>query len=930
MSKYPFVYVLRDDRYKEVDNIFESKKNELNCTVEIISPAEIKKLNNMFDSNHHLLVTYGDEKLYINEVMSVIVDRMRNRWIHKESNDIQDFNESVNFCYIHDLIQNREQTRPRFSIFTTCYKSYEKIYRAYNSLKTQVLKDWEWVLLDDSPEDEHFNFLRKIAKQDKRIRLYKRDCNSGNIGNVKNEAVGLCRGKYVLELDHDDIIFPKILQEAYDVFEKDEEIGFVYADFANIYENGSNFSYNDYLGKGYAGYYMQKFNNHWFKICSCPGINNITTSHLVCLPNHPRMWRRKTLLELGNYSEFLPICDDFEILMRTMCNTKVAKIHKIGYIQFMNDNANNFSLIRNGEINRLGPCWIQPIFYEKYKVNEIMKSKGAYEDSKYIHDVHKQIWKRDNTWQHKKTNITVNPDYDKQYCIIGYNSLSNDNVKKAYENHRNDFMVLDNTMKTEDLINHIESLGYSRMKCYSLLDTTENELINYFHLICKYTDNYEIILNYSTSRHGIINHHTKNMNSYLEIGVEYGHSFSKINIKDKIGVDPDPKIDDERIEKLTSDNFFEKNTKNFDAIFIDGMHQSDYVLRDFNNSIECLNENGVIIIDDIVPDNEREQHKIPIKHEYENGILKYREPWTGDVWKVAYYLIKNFKKINCTVYRHPNYRGIGVFRITEKIKISPDKINEIQNYDYKKDFTDYLNLISPTDKTTLLCNKEFLKSKPFNHIIIDNFVDRNELFKIEQNIRDMDDSLFLKAQVTGLSNVSVNKLYLMDVSNCDESIKKMVNYLNSDEMVKTLEDITGIKGLQSDNFHMGGGIHKTQRGGHLNIHADFNKHRETGKYRRVNLLLYMNSNYKKEYQGELELWSKDMKKCEKKIEPLFNRAVIFRTTDDAFHGHLGKWLGPDGYDRLSFAMYYYTDDRPENEKSDAAFAQWQTPVMPRG
>ena len=54
MSKYPFVYVLRDDRYKEIDNIFASKKNDLECTVEIISPAEIKKLNNMFDSNHHI------------------------------------------------------------------------------------------------------------------------------------------------------------------------------------------------------------------------------------------------------------------------------------------------------------------------------------------------------------------------------------------------------------------------------------------------------------------------------------------------------------------------------------------------------------------------------------------------------------------------------------------------------------------------------------------------------------------------------------------------------------------------------------------------------------------------------------------------------------------------------------------------------------
>ena len=138
----------------------------------------------------------------------------------------------LNYCYINNVIASRELTRPKFSIFTTCYKSYDKINRAYDGMKSQTLKDWEWFLLDDSPEDEHFNFLRDFAKKDKRIRLYKRDCNSGNIGNVKNEAVGLCRGKYVLELDHDDIVLPTILKDAYDVFESDNEIGFVFADFA--------------------------------------------------------------------------------------------------------------------------------------------------------------------------------------------------------------------------------------------------------------------------------------------------------------------------------------------------------------------------------------------------------------------------------------------------------------------------------------------------------------------------------------------------------------------------------------------------------------------------------------------------------------------------------------------------------------------------
>jgi glycosyltransferase involved in cell wall biosynthesis len=499
MEKYPFVYFLRDDSYNEIDILFESNKNNLQCTIEIISLKEIKKLNNMFDSNYHLLVTYGDENIYTNYVLSVIANRMRNRWIHIHSFDnITTFNNSVNYCYVNNLIQNREDTRPLFSIFTTCYKSYEKIYRAFKSILSQTLIDWEWVILDDSPEDEHFNFLRELSKQDKRIRLYKRHDNSGNIGNVKNEVVGLCRGKYVLEMDHDDIILPKILKEAYDVFERYDEIGFIYADFANIYEDGTNFSYGDFFGKGYAGYYMEKFNNHWFRISSCPCINNITTSHLVCLPNHPRMWRRKILLELGNYSEFLPVCDDFEILLRTMCNTKVAKIHKLGYIQYMNDNNNNFSLIRNEEINRLGPQWIQPIFYQKYNVNENMMEKDAHENTKYITD-HSQIWKRDKTWKHKISNILINPDYDKQYCLIGFNHLYNEKIRSEYQNKRNDFMVLDNTITTEELINKIESLGYSRMKCYSLLNTTDEELMNYFCLICKYTDNYEIIYEDSKS-----------------------------------------------------------------------------------------------------------------------------------------------------------------------------------------------------------------------------------------------------------------------------------------------------------------------------------------------------------------------------------------------------------------------------------------------
>ena len=102
---------------------------------------------------------------------------------------------------------------------------------------------------------------------------------------------------------------------------------------------------------------------------------------------------------------------------------------------------------------------------------------------------------------------------------------------------------------------------------------------------------------------------------------------------------------------------------------------------------------------------------------------------------------------------------------------------------YETDFSDYLALINKLDVKIIKKNLEFIESKPFNHIVIDNFVDNNTLLQVEKDIRDMDDNLFLKAIVQGMSNVSINKLYLMDMKKCSENVRKMVNHLNSKEMI---------------------------------------------------------------------------------------------------------------------------------------------------
>ena len=88
------------------------------------------------------------------------------------------------------------------------------------------------------------------------------------------------------------------------------------------------------------------------------------------------------------------------------------------------------------------------------------------------------------------------------------------------------------------------------------------------------------------------------------------------------------------------ENLKQCNFDVFDVVFIDGMHHCENVLRDFNNSLNKLTKNGFIFIDDILPFNYNEQLKIPVKHYYENGVLKYGEEWTGDVWKFVYHLLK--------------------------------------------------------------------------------------------------------------------------------------------------------------------------------------------------------------------------------------------------------------------------------------------------
>ncbi|PXW22291.1 2OG-Fe(II) oxygenase [Paraburkholderia caballeronis] len=129
---------------------------------------------------------------------------------------------------------------------------------------------------------------------------------------------------------------------------------------------------------------------------------------------------------------------------------------------------------------------------------------------------------------------------------------------------------------------------------------------------------------------------------------------------------------------------------------------------------------------------------------------------------------------------------------------------------------------------------------------------------------------------------------------------------NSRPFLQIVENLTGIKGLIPDPYFFGGGLHEIRQGGHLSIHADFNHHMPLDLERRINLLIYLNKDWKDEYGGQLELWDTAMTKRHHSIVPAFNRCVIFNTTSKSMHGNPQPVSHPGNVSRKSVALYYYT------------------------
>jgi hypothetical protein len=221
---------------------------------------------------------------------------------------------------------------------------------------------------------------------------------------------------------------------------------------------------------------------------------------------------------------------------------------------------------------------------------------------------------------------------------------------------------------------------------------------------------------------------------------------------------------------------------------------------------------------------------------------------------------------------------------------------------------------------------EYQRRAPFPHVVIDDFLPEWACDAVLAEWPAFEDITW-----TTYSNEQELKHVCSDLDQLGSATRGLLAAFNSSQFVRFLQVLTGITPLLVDPHYRSSGIFDVPPGGFLDLHADFTQcpllfpESETiprywdgyaggsGVHRRVNALLYLNRDWRREHGGALEFWSNSPFEQVQSILPAYNRLVVFTTLPDAVHGHPQPVVEPPGGSRRCLSAYYYTKERPLRE-----------------
>jgi glycosyltransferase involved in cell wall biosynthesis len=313
---------------------------------------------------------------------------IRKRWVHVDPNaKAADVAGIVEGCYAFSLWSEHqnEKHNPLISVYTGTFNSGDHLRETYQSLRDQTYPNWEWVAVDDHSTDGTWERLDSFAMEDARVRPFRSGRRIGKIGGVKDAATRLCRGVYLVELDHDDMLTGFALDEIKRAFQANPDVGMVYSNFAAFFENGQPHRFNDDFWK--ERYRETEYHGRKWLECMTPDIYDRFGPHysqqfgyyLTVGPNHVRAFRASTFRELGGYNAHLVVADDWDLFVRFFLRSKCLRIDRMAYLYRYKDAWSNATFQRNKAIQdhlALGRGWYGAEF-ERFNAARLAASGEA-------------------------------------------------------------------------------------------------------------------------------------------------------------------------------------------------------------------------------------------------------------------------------------------------------------------------------------------------------------------------------------------------------------------------------------------------------------------------------------------------------------------------------------------------------------------------
>jgi hypothetical protein len=197
-------------------------------------------------------------------------------------------------------------------------------------------------------------------------------------------------------------------------------------------------------------------------------------------------------------------------------------------------------------------------------------------------------------------------------------------------------------------------------------------------------------------------------------------------------------------------------------------------------------------------------------------------------------------------------------------------------------------------------NIEYVKSPPYPNIMLENFLPEETISGMKNECNNLN-------WTREFTRNGSHMLERQDVDECPIATQ-VKNALSSKKFLNWLGDLTGHHDLIPDPHMIGAGYMRCATGDSLKIHSDFNFNNTLKLYRMLSINIYLNKDWKKEWNGDLQFWDFERKECKTRYYPNAGNAVIFRHHKLGFHGHPEPLACPKDVYRDGFRMFYYVSE----------------------